>query len=309
MLPLLLVGCGLGNPTPPLAPGADDAGPPDAGGPDGGQADGGEADAGPTPMADAGSADAGTLRVLFVGNSYTATNDLPAVVAALGPRLEVEAVVMPGARLIDQVSARQRLGDGGFDVVVLQGQSLEPILGTDDFYVGASTLSRAAREGHTRTLWFQTWARRAGDPLYSDPMSGVHDPEEMTRKLHDRYHTAQLLFGGELADVGNIWQRFGPELYASDGSHPSAEGTLVSACVIYTALTGNAGTVREPARLGLPGTRAQELCDLASSSRCLYSGGTLCDFHCVDFGTDPEHCGACATRCAAGLACVDGKCT
>jgi Stigma-specific protein, Stig1 len=30
---------------------------------------------------------------------------------------------------------------------------------------------------------------------------------------------------------------------------------------------------------------------------------------CVDLGSDPQHCGACATACAAGQVCVSGHCT
>ncbi len=287
LLPLLFAGCGLDTSLPaPVDSGAVDAG-----------------------SWDAGPADAGVLRVLFVGNSYTEVNALPSVVASLGQRLEFESMTTGGARLIDQWPARQRLSDGGFNVVVLQGQSLEPILSADDFYLGASTLSEAARDADTRVIWFETWPRRAGDPLYTDETFGSREPDEMRRQLSDRYHYAQQFFGGEVAEVGNVWGLFGPELYADDGSHPSAEGTLVSACVIYTVLTGNAGSVGDAGVLGLAAAHAQQLCDRASSTRCFYStANTLCDFHCVDFNSDPGHCGACATHCAPGEICQDGAC-
>ncbi|MHB1844465.1 MAG: hypothetical protein ACYCWW_06465 [Deltaproteobacteria bacterium] len=43
------------------------------------------------------------------------------------------------------------------------------------------------------------------------------------------------------------------------------------------------------------------------------TGQTLCpgagSTYCADLGRDPDNCGACATVCAAGLACEDGGCT
>jgi hypothetical protein len=68
-----------------------------------------------------------TLRVLFVGNSLTATNDLPAVVVRLaaqsGRRLEYRSIVFSGYALEDhwqQGDARAALASGGWDVVVMQ---------------------------------------------------------------------------------------------------------------------------------------------------------------------------------------------
>src|SRR5689334_8700002 len=69
-----------------------------------------------------------TLRVLFVGNSLTAANDLPALVHALaavsaGPAIETGAVTAGGYALEDHWTngdARHALESGDWDVVVLQ---------------------------------------------------------------------------------------------------------------------------------------------------------------------------------------------
>src|SRR5690349_6806213 len=69
-----------------------------------------------------------TLRVLFVGNSLTAANDLPALVHALaavsaGPAIETGTVTLGGYALEDHWTngeARHALDSGDWDVVVLQ---------------------------------------------------------------------------------------------------------------------------------------------------------------------------------------------
>jgi len=67
------------------------------------------------------------LRVLFVGNSLTETNDLPAVVARIarshGRRLEYRTVAFGGYALEDhwaQGDARAALANGNWDVIVMQ---------------------------------------------------------------------------------------------------------------------------------------------------------------------------------------------
>lgn len=67
------------------------------------------------------------LRVLFLGNSLTATNDLPATVARIasrsGRRLEYRMVAPGGYALVDHWNhdeSRAALAGGRWDVVVMQ---------------------------------------------------------------------------------------------------------------------------------------------------------------------------------------------
>jgi hypothetical protein len=76
------------------------------------------------------------LKVLFIGNSYTSVNDLPAMVAAMaeaagGRKIEVDRHLVGGCTLekhvkdqkaIDKIRAKK------WDVVVLQEQSLRPVV-------------------------------------------------------------------------------------------------------------------------------------------------------------------------------------
>src|SRR5688572_13432421 len=73
---------------------------------------------GPTPSG---------LNVLFIGNSLTATNDLPrtvaSIAAAVGETIRVSSVTQPNFALIDHVNsggAISTIRRGGWDIVVLQ---------------------------------------------------------------------------------------------------------------------------------------------------------------------------------------------
>ena len=215
-------------------------------------------------------------RVLFVGNSYTYVNDLPAVVQALaaatpGYAFEVESVTPGGARLADHWSttgARTLIESGNFDVVVLQGQSLEPLMQTENFDEHATLLADATHAATARGVWFATWARRAGDPVYAN--LGLVDPESMTTNLELRYEAAAALHEDAVARVGAAWQlalTTLPEvvLHSDDGSHPTAAGTLLAACVMFQSITGTAPRLPSAPPLGIPTTTAEALCALATS--------------------------------------------
>jgi hypothetical protein len=262
--------------------------------------------------------DATPLRVLFVGNSYTYVNDLPSVVAALAAAtpdaaLTVDSVVQGSARLEDHwntTGARERIASGDFDVVVLQGQSLEPVLFTNFPYY-AGLFADLVDDVGARAVWFATWARRAGDPIYSEGL-GFQTPDEMSGWLEGAYRNVAYPHGAFVARVGAAWQLAlaelpGINLYADDGSHPSAEGTLLAACVILQGLTGQAPRVPDPPPLGIRPATAQALCDLAPRVAC-FTAETLCNLACVDTSNDPANCGSCGLACPEPLPCNGGVC-
>ena len=93
-------------------------------------------------------------RVLFVGNSYTTSNGLPAVFADLasagGYSSEVGVVAWGGAWLRDHVErgeAPAALLDGDWDYVVLQEQSVVPATAyrADQRHVPRDTSARRCR--------------------------------------------------------------------------------------------------------------------------------------------------------------------
>ncbi len=220
-------------------------------------------DAGADASAAEADADAGVpLRVLFVGNSYTYVNDLPAVIRALGAAtpgggVEVDSVTVGGATLAQHwtsTGARERIASGGFDAVVIQGQSLEPVSSAASFDQHAALFAGALRDAGARGVWYATWARRDVEA----------EPQALTEALELRYRMAAAHNGDVVARVGASWQIAllelpGVELYDPDRSHPSPAGTLLAGCVILQALTGKTPQLPTPPPLGVPAGVAAKL--------------------------------------------------
>jgi lysophospholipase L1-like esterase len=175
-----------------------------------------------------------SLRVLFVGNSLTATNDLPSQVAALaaatGRKLEYRTVAFGGYNLEDHWDngeARRALAGGGWDVVVMQqGPSAFPE-SQADLRLWASRFAEEARSHGTRpallTVWPEGWR---ADAL----------PEVI--KSYSRAATAAR---AELLPAGVAWQlawrcSARAPLYGPDDFHPSPTGTYAAALVVYGRL-------------------------------------------------------------------------
>src|SRR5687767_1717599 len=119
-------------------------------------------------------------RVLFIGNSYTFVNNVPALVEAFalhagGPRIEAEMLVAGGAFLEDFVedgAVLERLAQESFDAVVLQelgrhlaclssAQRPAPVECTTSV-AAHRKLAKAARARGADVLVFGTWSMTEG---------------------------------------------------------------------------------------------------------------------------------------------------
>jgi hypothetical protein len=108
------------------------------------------------------------LKVLFVGNSYTSVNDLPAVVAGLaeaagGRRIEVDRHLVGGCTLEKHVKdqkAIDKIRAEKWDVVVLQEQSLRPVIDRQSMHEYARLLDAEIKKQGAKTIFYLTWARQ-----------------------------------------------------------------------------------------------------------------------------------------------------
>ena len=207
-------------------------------------------------------------RVLFVGNSYTFYNDLPRVVqaiaAASGLALDVDAAAIGGAQLMThwESDSRNRVMTGGYDYVVMQGQSVEPVLARAGFLMHAELFADAIDAAGSEGVWFATWARREGHEIYS---ATSLTPETMAAGLLSGYREAAAHHDDILADVGSAWTMAlatvpEAELFDLDGSHPAPAGTLLAACVITRALISGPPTLPEALPGGIDRGVAERLC-------------------------------------------------
>lgn len=177
------------------------------------------------------------LRILFIGNSLTTANNLPALVEALaradGPvRIETRTVAFPDHSLEDHWNrgdAVRAIREGKWDVVVLQqGPSALPESRTllREFTKGFNAeISKAG----ARTALYMVWPSS----------SRASDFDAVSRS----YASAAADVGGLLLPAGDAWRAAWRRdkalaLYGPDGFHPSALGTYLSALVIYRQVTG-----------------------------------------------------------------------
>ena len=177
----------------------------------------------------------GDLRVLFVGNSLTYANEMPAIVAALADasgaeRLAFESLAFPNVSLEDQWQrgdARRAIAARRWDFVVLQQ--------------GPSALDESRR------LLLDYVRRFAGEIRASGAKPALYMvwPAESRARDFDRviesYRLAAEEVGGVLLPVGRAWReawKLDPAvpLYAEDRFHPSVEGSYLAALVIYRTL-------------------------------------------------------------------------
>jgi hypothetical protein len=112
------------------------------------------------------------LRVLFIGNSLTFANNLPAMVTAIGQQqgvtIQCETVAFPDYSLDDHVQrgdAVRAIARGGWSFVVLQqGPSALPESRVQ-LRASAKTLGQAVRRTGARTAMYMVWpsAARSAD--------------------------------------------------------------------------------------------------------------------------------------------------
>ena len=187
------------------------------------------------------------MRALFVGNSFTARNDVPGMIAQLaqscGEKLEHVLVSAGGASLRrhwNKGDAQLALTDDPFDVVVLQEQSTLPVKNANRMFENVRLFDEAIRAAGARTVLYMTWARQ-------------HEPQNQ-RVIAEAYTTIGAELRAKVAPVGLAWERFSaahttPPLHDKDRHHPPLAGSYLAACVLFSVLFD-----RSPVGLAVPAT-------------------------------------------------------
>lgn len=185
-------------------------------------------------------------RVLFMGNSYIYSNKLPNTFAELAKAgnhtVEVEMSAQAGWTLTHHVQSAdtlEMLNSTKWDYVVLQEQSQIPAIPDDRtsrMYPAARILVQEIENAGATPLFFLTWGHRRG--LRRD---GMPNYESMQAELNNGYYGIAEELNAPVAPVGIAWQKTVQEhpeltLWQDDGSHPSAEGTYLAACVFYAVI-------------------------------------------------------------------------
>lgn len=200
---------------------------------------------------DGGSNVPTAFKVLFIGNSYVQVNDLPLVLrrivetADAGDSFDSEVIAVGGATLEDHWNtglAQARISAGHFTHVVLQGQSVEPLLSPASFNDFAQRFGDLTVDAGATPVFYGTWARAPGDLVYGEVWSGGTASVMQDRLTAAYASVASRWPSANLARVGEAFrlitaQPTPPVLLQSDGSHPTIAGTYLAACVFWVTLT------------------------------------------------------------------------
>ena len=188
------------------------------------------------------------MRVLFIGNSYTYFNDLPALFKDIckknGYEVETDSVTAGGYTLGQYllpdneygIKARGLLESEKYDYVILQEQSVRPASEPEEFYSAVRELSKLIKKNGATPVLYETWARADG----SETLAALGwNRETMQEKLKKSYETAAEENGAILVYAGERFSdayKAGEPVYDPDGSHPSPTGTKIVAEEFFRTL-------------------------------------------------------------------------
>ena len=194
---------------------------------------------------------AGGHHVLFIGNSLTAANDLPATVAAIaasaGDTIRVAVEARPNLALIDHLNggsgAVGQMKRGGWEYVILQQGPTPAGICRDSLVLWAKMFEPHIRAAGATPALFMTWP-------FSGSQAAFFDDVRVS------FQQASTAVNGVFMPAGEAWRaawRMDPNLalYGGDGFHPSPMGSFLAALEIYERITGRDARTLPPIAFAL----------------------------------------------------------
>lgn len=192
--------------------------------------------------------------ILFIGNSYTYVNDLPQLVKDIalskGDSVTTD-MSAPGGYTFQShctnATTLAKINSGSFDFVVLQEQSqlpsFPPSQVATDVYPYAKQLDSLIHRANScaTTVFYMTWGRKYGDASNCNAYPPVCTYSGMQERLRESYMTMADSNNALVAPAGMAWNTSWStdssiNLWQSDYSHPSLEGSYLTACTMYATI-------------------------------------------------------------------------
>jgi PKD domain len=192
--------------------------------------------------------------ILFVGNSYTYVNDLPQLVKDIalskGDSVTTD-MSAPGGYTFQSHCTNSttlaKINSGSFDFVVLQEQSQLPAFPPSqvatDVYPYAKQLDSLIHRANScaTTVFYMTWGRKYGDASNCSAYPPICTYSGMQERLRESYKTMADSNSALVAPAGMAWNTSWStdssiNLWQSDNSHPSLEGSYLTACTMYATI-------------------------------------------------------------------------
>jgi len=196
-----------------------------------------------------------TLRVFFIGNSYTGANDLPNMTqraAAAHGDVLIYGQELAGGQTLEghwnnRVGLLANMAGTQWDYVVMQEQSQRPAFAPSqveqEVFPYARKLDSLFKDQFdcVQSAFYMTWGRKNGDQANCPFYPPVCTYEGMQARLRESYIQMAEDNNAICLPVGEVWKHVrdnlpGIELYEMDGSHPNDVGSFIAASTIYTSL-------------------------------------------------------------------------
>ncbi len=216
------------------------------------------------------------INVLFIGNSHTFVNFVPAILHDLFKEVGVDAncvMLTHGGKCLDfhagQINTKYNILHGNYDYIILQGKAtnfdaelyLENGKQIYDNYISKTT---------AKPITYMVWSNR-GKKQEQAPITDANI--ELAKYMN-----------GSVAPAGIVWQKLlrsrpAPELYQEDGNHATPNGSYLAASCLFYAITERERSIKikdgaEPhTRLGIDTATATKIQQVACKITSAYKKG------------------------------------
>lgn len=184
-------------------------------------------------------------KILFIGNSFTARNNMPQLLvdlaSARGIDVRYDLIQADGASLRmhwNKGDAAKAIAKGNYDWVGLQEQSTLPVKNALRMRENVALFVEPVASSGAKLALYLTWARR--------------NAPESQQAITTAYQSAGKEFGATVVPAGVAWQTFlakhkTPVLHVHDKdmSHPTLAGSYLAACVFLAVLFNENATGTE----------------------------------------------------------------
>ena len=201
-------------------------------------------------------------RVLWIGNSRSFTNDMPAMVRAIADesgsaeKLQIVEHLLPGARLRDHWTndrVHALLAAEPWDEIIIQAQSGAHFKDERGYFHDyGARLVRKAKDNAGTVRLLVTWT-------YDDADMSKTSRDTYHRRIQSDHKTLASKTGVELTNVGKIWEANRTTSFdfplTTDGNHPTPQGSYIAALALYSDM---AKTALDPIEYRPAGVSAEQ---------------------------------------------------
>lgn len=200
------------------------------------------------------SVNAATRKVLFIGNSFIYTNNMPNIMqqlsTAMGDTLIYDQNTIGGYTLQQHstdATTIAKIFSQQWDIVIVQEQSQRPSFSPSqvatEVYPYAHIIDSMVHKNYacSQTMFLMTWGYKNGDVGNCAVYPPICTYAGMQQRLRESYLEMATNNAAAVAPVGLAWKMVRDsfatiDLYSPDDMHPGLAGSYLEACVVYASV-------------------------------------------------------------------------